>query len=130
MKKNFFLIIFMACTMALLTGCSSIAHRMSKKPLVCRGLYPGVRTDVEYLLPRRGGLHPEMDAPNSSFALMAIIDLPLSFVMDTISLPADMFRLEEPEVIKSKASVEPVPDETKTLIQPESESSDTKHKIQ
>ncbi len=73
-----------------LAGCSSVAFRVTEDNLVSPGIYPGVRTNLEYLLPGTRGLHPELDPFNNSFTLLALIDMPLSFAADTFLLPHDL----------------------------------------
>ncbi|MFA5363489.1 MAG: YceK/YidQ family lipoprotein, partial [Candidatus Omnitrophota bacterium] len=72
-----------------LSGCSSLAHRTAKETLVSPGIFPGMRTSMEYLIPGAHGLHPELDPYNNSLSLIALVDMPLTFVADTLFFPHD-----------------------------------------
>ncbi|MDD2703558.1 MAG: YceK/YidQ family lipoprotein [Candidatus Omnitrophica bacterium] len=103
-------ILFFLCFSSLiLAGCSSLACRVSDENLVAPGIYPGVRTNVEYLLPGESrGAHPEFDFAGNSFALMALLDMPLTFAADTIFLPHDLC---EKRPLPDKKEKEIIPEE-------------------
>lgn len=82
--SSFFLVAF--C----LTGCISVLSRRESD--VFR-VYPGVRNDWELLLESReqqtGGSHQLNEGLTRIITTVAIIDLPFSFIMDTVLLPLD-----------------------------------------
>jgi uncharacterized protein YceK len=90
--------LFLCIAILFLAGCSSIAYRATKEKtnLVSPGIFPGVRTNVEYLLPGNHGPHPELDPFDNSLALMALVDMPLTFAADTLFLPHDLFEKRPP----------------------------------
>jgi uncharacterized protein YceK len=89
-----------------LAGCSSLSSRLTKENLVAPGIYPGVRTNMEYLIPGAHGLHPEWYPVDNSLALMALVDMPLTFAADTLFLPHDLLE-KRPVPEKKEETVKP-----------------------
>ncbi|MBU1864701.1 MAG: YceK/YidQ family lipoprotein [Candidatus Omnitrophica bacterium] len=101
MKNNLALIIFLLLT-HLLTGCSSIhAHRTDVTPRV----YPGVKEDMRAMkgyscdADEWGGL-------GRSLAIWGTCDILFSFVLDTLLLPYDIYKVNKEKDEKKNASCE------------------------
>ncbi len=88
------------------SGCSSIAYRTKSKDLIlpaaapAPGLYPGVRGDVksmarafrdDYEAQDYSLAGPFLDAFEVLYFPIALFDTPLSFGLDTLYLPYDIF---------------------------------------
>ena len=111
--------LFLCFFILFLSGCSSFAYRAAKENLVSPGIYPGVRTNMEYLIPGARGPHPELDPSDNSLALIALVDMPLTFVADTFFLPHDIFEKKPlPENKEEKISPEEPAPEVDPLDRP------------
>jgi len=74
------------------SGCASVLSRQNwREPGIARYVYPGVSLDAQ-IIAESGGRQP--DDPWGSFGVIAVpfclIDLPLSFAVDTVILPYDV----------------------------------------
>ena len=78
MEKKYIAVILIPVFFLCLTGCTSIYSRGWETGR----LYPGVSQDLKEIRDSSGG---------KSFAMHSLIDLPFSFVLDTILLPFDAF---------------------------------------
>jgi uncharacterized protein YceK len=69
-----------------LSGCGSIEARRDNYP----GIYKGVKVDMDKLN------EPSLDIdPPEIIKFIPLADIPLSFVLDTILLPADLIQAEK-----------------------------------
>jgi uncharacterized protein YceK len=111
--------LFLCFFILFLSGCSSLAHRVAPDPLVSPGIYPGMRTSLEYLLPGTRGPHPELDPGAGYMGLIALVDMPLTFAADTMFLPHDLFeKRPPPEKKEEKISPEEPEPEVDPLDRP------------
>ena len=86
MKQKYFRLVSILLIF-FLNGCASIECRTKKYPLVAPGVYPGVRKDLDDITPNE-----DFFKTGTLFRIAPIIDLPLSFVLDTICLPFDIYQ--------------------------------------
>jgi uncharacterized protein YceK len=79
MEKRYIAVILISVLFLCLTGCASIYSRGWEKG----SLYPGTGEDLKEIRDSTSG--------GRSFAMYSLIDLPFSFVLDTVLLPFDAF---------------------------------------
>ena len=83
------------------TGCASLGYRTSasNNKVVSPGIYPGVRTDFLWIKEYAGDhpveeyslAGPVLDVLKFIVIPVAVIDSPLSFILDTVLLPIDLW---------------------------------------
>jgi len=92
-KKKYIAIIVILISLLYLTGCASIDYRTGRPAYhVSPGTYPGVRNDIAQL--SRGGSDSMGMVPGWVYNTVAIIDLPFSFILDTLCLPYDISHVD------------------------------------
>jgi uncharacterized protein YceK len=83
----------------ILLGCASLDYRTGTTGAVNSGVYPGTRWDAKNIHSITSGEYQPWITEIWPFHLTAsILDLPLSFVLDTICLPYDLTRKHRCEV--------------------------------
>ena len=91
MVKVFFLVLLVG-----LSGCVSLGQHFDSNGHVPPGVYPGLRSDVKFLtkdvFSQRGGMDALLDSVEPFLIPVALVDIPLSFGMDTLLLPVDVFK--------------------------------------
>ncbi|MBU0503344.1 MAG: YceK/YidQ family lipoprotein [Candidatus Omnitrophota bacterium] len=86
---------------ALMSGCASVLDRTDNGKIVSARVYPGVSRDVELMgvcSTDRSSYElasPQLTTISKLVFILALIDSPLSAVLDTILLPFDIFHPKE-----------------------------------
>lgn len=77
-----------------LSGCASMNTRLGGREELPQYIYPGTQLDVEQILHPRDYqmIDPCVTAVSWIFPLFYLVDLPLSFVLDTVLLPYDLYQ--------------------------------------
>ena len=94
MKKMKYLVLTLSLLLCI-TGCASIDYRSCDYHRL-PGIYPGVRYGIRGM----GGGIFMWHGPEWVYATMSILDLPLSFALDTICLPYDVINNWEEDAEK------------------------------
>lgn len=77
-------------------GCASVAYRAdsSSIPEISPGIYPGVRAGINFMKDSaKGDIESSHSIVDPIIFLAFIPDVPLSFLIDTICLPYDIFQI-------------------------------------
>ena len=98
MKKLLFVLLT-----TILIGCGSISVRVIH-PLPVLGIYPGVRYDCEYT---------SAFITSEPFTFIYVMDIPFSFVVDTVCFPYDTYKYFE---FRNKTTGEENPKQTQKKI--------------
>ncbi len=90
MKRIIILLVFGVLN----SGCASMTVRSDMdNPKITRGIYPAVREDVQWLAGVGSkNYDPLLTGAEPIIISLAIIDMPLAVVMDTVLLPSDLLR--------------------------------------
>ncbi len=84
MKKFTFILLLSILS----TGCASVGSRVKEDyTYIDKGIYPGVRGDISWL---GGNLDPLLQGAELIIYPLAIYDLPIAAVLDTVLLPVDI----------------------------------------
>ncbi len=101
---------YLACIVVFLllnSGCAAVFTRFDGKPKV----YSGIKADIDFLL-SPDSTEERSDVTEccaySLVASMALLDLPFSFVLDTILLPVALFEIHDREKKERKKDIAPV----------------------
>ena len=90
MKRNLPAVL-LSIALASICGCASVFIRTHPSPPRADGpvryVYPGVAEDLDGLVTRK------KDVPRGCMIPVSLIDLPLSFAVDTICLPYDLYKV-------------------------------------
>ena len=96
MKKIYINLLLSVLIIPFFTGCASLSYRMNPSEYdhyIEPGVYPGVRLDSDNI--ENNSTYKSTASnkyPQPLISGISIFDLPLSFILDTVCLPYDMFQ--------------------------------------
>ncbi|MFH0854751.1 MAG: YceK/YidQ family lipoprotein [bacterium] len=104
-KKNYITLIVFIIVSSQIAGCGSITYRtrpaikgMYVSPELSRAVYPGVRRDIYQIKDTSSAAKWIGQGGATFFCITSILDIPLSFVIDTLCLPYDIFQSDKESI--------------------------------